>query len=238
MSIAYPRIKRLAALRLAQLAGNDQAELETSYTDTWPTSVDGAEIPVTAFKDLILSTEKELAQMIGNNPQHPARSLLYGRTANLTDLATIPDVDNNGDEFVGVFDSCVDASTNRPCTWTPTQTIADIVDGASTFFGATNFYYYNITGNFIRTTRSTVYLQGCVWDYATQDTAYDADGDSPLPEALEATWVDGVTARAAQVGWVEDKTGYYANLYQQGMQMFNNVVPNNIPLASQNVVAG
>lgn len=236
--ISYERIKRQCALRLSQLAGSDQAELETAYTDAWPTGLDGAEIPETAFRDQILAIEKELAQNIGNQPNHPARSLLYGRTENLSDLAAIPDVDNAGDEFVGVFDSCVDASTNRPCTWMPTQTIADIVDGASTYFGATNFYYYNIFGNNIRTTRASVYLQGCVWDYATQETAYDADGDSPLPEALEATWVDGVAARAAQIGWVEDKTGYYANLYQQGIQMFNNVVPNNIPLASQNVVTG
>ena len=201
--------------------------------------LDGAEIPLTAFKDAILATEKELAQDIGNNPQHPARGLLYGRTANLADLASTPTVDNANKEFVGVFDSCADATSNKPCTWMPTQTIADIVDNASTYFGASNFYYYNITGNFIRHTRTNVFLQGCVWDYTTQSTAYDAvNGTSPLPQALETVLIDGVTARAAQVGWVEDKTGYYAQMYAQGREMFSSAVGSNIPLASQNVVAG
>lgn len=221
------------------MIGTSQSTLETAYTGSWASMLDGAEIPRTAFKDQILACEKELAQMIGNSPQHPARSLLYGRTANLNDLSAIPTVDNASKEFVGVFDSCSDASTNQPCTWMPVQTIADIVD-ATSFFGATNLFYYNTSnGNYIRTTRSTVFLQGCVWDYTTQSTAYDADGNSPLPTALEAVWLDGVTARAAQIGWVEDKTGYFAQLYQQGQASFMNIGGgSNIPLASQETAAG
>lgn len=200
--------------------------------------LDGAEIPKTAFKDMILATEKELAQDIGNNPQHPARTLLYAQSATLNDLDSTPAVDEDGYEFVGVFDSCSDASDNRPCTYQPTQVIADIVDNANSFFGATNFYYYNITGNYIRTTRSSVVLQGCSWDYTTQSTAYDADGNSPLPEALETVLADGVAMRAAQVGWVDgDKASYFANLYQQGRQMFMAGTPN-VPLASLEKVAG
>jgi len=236
--INYLQVKRQAALRLAQLSGYDATTLETAYTTTWANALDGAEIPLTGFKDAILATEKELAQDIGNNIQNPARSALYGRTAALADLAAIPIVDSNGFEFVGVFDSAIDASSSRPLTFQPTQMIVDIVDNAPTYFGASNFYYVNIFGNNIRHTRGSAYLQGCVWDYTTQADLYDDDGDSPLPEALETVWVDGVAARAAQIGWVEDKTGYYAQMYQQGRQMFNAPTNSNIPLSSQNTISG
>lgn len=236
--ITYLRIKRASALRLAQIIGYDQNSLETAYAGSWASMLDGAEIPLTGFKDAILAVEKELAQDIGNNAQHPARSFLYGRSANLADLASTPTVDNASKEFVGIFDSCADATSSKPCTWMPTQVITDLVDNAPTYFGS-NFYYYNITGNFIRHTRTNVFLQGCVWDYTTQSTAYDnASGTSPLPQALETVWLDGVAARAAQVGWVEDKTGYYAQMYAQGREMFSSAVGNNIPLASQNTVSG
>lgn len=239
MSITYLRVKRQAALRLAQVSGYDANSLETNYAGSWATMLDGAEIPLTGFKDAILAVEKELAQDIGNNAQHPARSFLYGRSANLADLASTPTVDNASKEFVGIFDSCADATSSKPCTWMPTQVITDLIDNAQTYFGS-NFYYYNINGNFIRHTRTNVFLQGCVWDYTTQSTAYDnASGTSPLPQALETVWLDGVAARAAQVGWVEDKTGYYAQMYAQGREMFSSATGGNIPLASAaNVVSG
>ena len=236
MPFNYLPIKRGLALRLAQIIGSDQGTLETAYTDAWATMLDGAEIPLTAFKDLILAVEKELAQIIGNNPADPTRALLYGRTTALANLAATPTVDANGYEFVGVWDSCADGTTNAPLTWTPTQTLADTSDS---FFDDTELYYYNITGNQLRHSRATAYLQGCVWDYALQSTAYDADGDSPLPEFLAATLMDGVTARSAQIGWTDaaNVVPYYSNLYQQGIAILQNGTT--VPLASSgNLTAG
>lgn len=237
--INYLEIKREIALRLAQLRGTSQSTLEASYTGSFGTALDGAEIPLSAIKDLILTTERELVQLVGNNAQHPARSQLYGRSVNLADLASTPTVSNSGAEFFGVFDSCADASNNRPCTWQPTQTIADIVDGAPTFFG-TDYYYYNINGNFIRTTRTAVFLQGVAWNYEAQAALYDSDDDSPLPAGLAPVWIDGVSARAAQVSWIDNGVlSYYANLYEKGKADFNALagMPN-VPLASQEKIAG
>lgn len=201
--------------------------------------LDGAEIPLLNFKDAILATEKELAQDIGNNIQNPMRSALYCRTASLADLAAIPTTDSSGYEIVGQFDSAIDVTTSKPLTLQPTQTISDILDNAATFFGTNNFYYYNIFGNNIRHTRSGgAYLQGCSWDYTVRAAAYDADGNSPLPQALETVWIDGVTARAAQVGWVEDATGYYAQMYQQGRAQFMGAATSKEPLSSMNPVSG
>ena len=238
MPFNYLTVKRQSALRLSQMIGADQATLEAAYAGAWASALDGAEIPKSGFKDLILMVAKELAQIIGNNASHPARTFLYGRSANLSNLASTPSTDNNGYEFVGVFDSCVDSSTAIPCTWMPTETIADEADS---FFSDTDLYNYNIHGNHIRHTRPSVYLEGCVWDMTTQSSLYDADGDCPLPEVCANILVNGVCANAGQVGWSDNaqQIGNAQALYQQGIQLLmGGMQGSNVPLASTNTVAG
>lgn len=198
--------------------------------------LDGAEIPALAFQDTILAIAKEIAETIAENPSHPARSFLYARTDVLGDNDPIPTVSIDGDEIIGVWDSCAEVSTNLVLTWQPTQTIADCTN---TFFDDTAIYYYNITGNFIRTTRPAVFLQGCAWNDIAQIALYIANGDCPLPEATLAMLCDGVAERAAQVGWVDGAQAlpYYSNLYRQGLA--NLRTPSSMPLSAQaNPVAG
>ncbi len=238
MPFSYLQPKRILALRLAQIIGTSQATLETAYTGNWSSMLDGAEIPKTAFKDAILYIAKEIAQTIGNNPSHPARSFLYCRTEDLSDGDSTPTVDNNGIEIVGVWDSCAEVDTNIPLTWVPTQTISDC---RNSFFNDLSVYYYNITGNQIRCTRPVVYLQGCSWDDDGQGDLYDIDGQCPLPESLEALLCDGVSERAAQVGWVDgaNVVPYYGSLYERGLASLANYGQSNIPLASRlNTAAG
>lgn len=238
MPIAYLAIKKQAALKGQQLEGTDQATLEAAYIDTdFPASLDGSEVPAHAYKDLILMIEKELAHIIGSSASHPYRTFLYCQTANLSDLAQTPSVDSDGYEIVGVFDSCVDSSNSKPLTYQPIQIIADINDGGNTFFDKSQFYYYNLMGNTIRHTRTNAYLTGCSWDYTTQSAAYDANGNSPLPEMLANTWVAGVLANLPQIGWT-DAAGvspYYGNVYDAGKQMLM-AMGENVPLASTNRV--
>ena len=234
MPFSYEQVKSEVALRTAQLAGVNQASLEASYTAF---TLDGAELPASSIKALILMIEKELAQVIGNNANHPARTFLYGRTADLANLANTPGVSNAGFEFVGVFDSCADSSTNAPLTWQPTQTLADLSDS---FFDDTSFFHYNLTGQQIRHTRPLAYLQGCVWDYATQSALYDSNGNSPLPEVCANMLVNGVLGNSSQVGWTDGANAAQMDiqLYQQGIQLLSTGLPN-IPLASQqNPAAG
>lgn len=236
MPFSYDIVKKQSALRLSQMIGSDSTTLEAAYAGAWASALDGAEIPLSGFKDLILMICKELAQVIGNNASHPARTFIYGRSANLSDLASTPSTDINGYEFVGVFDSACDSSSNIPCTWMPTQTIADEKDS---FFSDTELYNYNIHGNHIRHTRTSVYLEGCVWDQTIQAALYDAGGQCPLPEVCANMIANGVCANAGQVGW-SDNAGQIANaqaLYQQGIQLLS-MQGSNIPLASTNVVAG
>jgi hypothetical protein len=229
-------VKRQAALRLAQIKGSDQTTLEAAYSGAWASALDGAEVPLSAFKDVTMMICKELAQVIASNANHPARTFIYGRSADLANLASTPSTDNGGSEFLGVFDSVADSSTNAPLTLQPTETLADMADP---FFSDTALYYFNITGNQIRHTRPLAYLQGCVWNQTTQEALYDADGQCPLPEVCANMLVNGMVANSIQVGWSDNTSAAQRalELYQQGIQLLSTGMPN-IPLASQNAVAG
>lgn len=235
MPFSYLVPKKQAALRLAQIKGTDQASLQAAYAGSWATALDGAEIPIGAFKDLMLMICKECAQVIGQNASHPARTFLYGRSVDLANLASTPSVDNANSEFIGVFDSVADSSTSAPLTLQPTQTLADV---ANTFFSDTELFYFNITGNQIRHTRPLAYLQGCVWNQTTQEGLYDADGLCPLPEVCANMVVNGMLANSIQVGW-SDNTGAAQEgfrLYQQGLELL--ATGSGVPLASQNAASG
>jgi len=236
--ISYSIIQRETALRSAQLIGVNQATLEAAYSGSWASALDGAEIPLSSFKNQILNIESELAQIIAADSSHPYRTYIYGRSATLANLAGTPSVGINNDPFIGVFDSCADADTSRPLTLMPTETLTDY-DNA--FFDDTELWNYSITGNTIQHTRPNgAYLQGCIWNRTTQGTAYDANGSSPLPPILANTWIAGVLANIIQVGWADGAaaTAANSNLYQQGIQILRLGTNVNIPLASRNMVSG
>lgn len=214
MPFSYLTAKRASALKLAQMIGTNQATLESTYSGSWATSLDGSEIPLAAFKDMILMVGKELATDIGNNPSNPARTFLYGRSADLANLAGTPAVDENGVEWVGTFDSAADSVTGRPLTYQPTEILTD-TDNA--FWDDTDLWIYSMVGNTVQTSRPHLYLQGCIWDNDAQAALYDSDGDCPLPQGLLQAMVNGVCGYAGQVGWM-DNTQASQMAYQMYMQ--------------------
>lgn len=236
MAIQYGTIRSEIELRSSQLSGTDQATLEASYTAH---TVDGAEIPVSAIKDQILDIEAELAHIIASDVSHPYRSYIAGTSAGLANLADTPTEDASGNPFIGLFDSVIDGTSGQPLTAQPTQTLLDYQDD---FFSDTEFYNFAIMGNTIQHTRTTAKLVGCVWNRETQASAYDADGDSPLPPPLINTWIAGVMANLGQVGWTDPAgvTSTYNGLYQQGIQLLRMGAARqlNLPLASQNPISG
>ncbi len=205
--------------------------LESAYTGSWASALDGAEIPLSAFRDQMLMVEKTFAQEIGSNPQHPARTFLYGRSEDLANGDATPAYDNNGVEFCGIFDSCADSVTLQALTYMPVQTI---VDCRNSFFSDTSLLYYNLTGAYIYHTRDNAFLQGCVWDLTTQTEAYDADQSSPLPEYLAAGLVAGVIALSPQVGWTDasNVTAMNQAIYEQAIASCRGA-GTNLPLSAQ-----
>jgi hypothetical protein len=197
-------------------------------------------VPASSIKEQILNVESELAHIIASDVSHPYRTYIYGISAGLANLADTPTLDDAGDPFIGMFDSCVDGTTGQPLTVQPTGTLFDYENA---FFDDVALYNYCIVGNTIQHTRTTAKLQGCVWNRTTQDTAYDASGNSPLPPILANTWIAGVMANLGQVGWTDGAgvLSMYSNLYQQGVQILRIGAGGqvNLPLAAQsNMVAG
>ncbi len=241
MGILYLPIKRQIALLSAQLKGNSQAALESAYSGLWVDALDGAEIPISAVKNTILNIEAELAHIIGSDVFHPYRSYIYGRSEDLATLAGTPFVDNTDKPFVGQFDSAADSATNRPLTQMPVQSLEDYADP---FFDNVELWNYDVRGNTIIHTRPLAYLQGCIWDRATQSVAFDDDaGESPLPEILANTLIAGTMGNTIQTGWTDgvSAASAYQNIYQQGLQILREGASGqvNLPLASQmNQAAG
>lgn len=241
MPFLYSQVQFECALRTGQIIGTSQSTLEAAYTGNWSAALDGAEIPISSFKTNLLNCEREIAHIIGSDQQHPYRSMLYGRSANIANLGSSPTVDNNGYEFVGVFDAVRDADNLHLMTFQPSQTIDDISDA---FFSDIQIYNYNLSGNYVQfpPTTDNVFFEGCVWDYDVQSAAYDNAGSSPLPQMAANTMIAAYMATTAQIGWV-DASGTQVNynqLYQQGIAILKARGDGklNLPLVSQNAVAG
>lgn len=235
MAIAYSVIQGEVYLRSAQLAGTDQSSLQSAYGSL---TLDGAELPAASFKNQILNIEAELSHIIAADISHPYRSYITGLSDPLANLDDTPTQDANGSYFIGLFDAVVDGTTGQPLTAMPTETLLDYQDP---FFSDTELYNFAIMGNTIQHSRTAVKMVGCVFDRATRETAYDASGESPLPPILANTWIAGVLANLAQVGWMDaaNTTTIYQNLYAQGVQMLKSGGGEvNLPLSSQNPVAG
>lgn len=233
MSIPYKNIQVQAALKSSQLIGTNAATLEASYIAAWTSAVlDGAEVPFSGFRDAVLAIEKELAHIIASDKQYPYRNSLAENSASLANKATIPTVSTTNKAFVGVFSGVFDSTTNNVLTEMPVQTLDDI---ALSGFSDITYYHYAIVGNKLRHTVTNAYFAGCVWDYTTQLAAYNANGNSPLPQVLENTWICGVLASLPQVGWVDGAGTFqnYAQMYQNGIQMLKTgdlsmpIIPNN-----------
>lgn len=215
----YRQIIFQTVLRSGQLEGADNATLEASYIGALASVLDGAEVPQSALKDIVLMIESELAHIIASDKQNPYRNELYGRSSNIATKELIPTVSSASKDFIGICDSIMDASNDTPLTEKPIQVIRD---AGQTFFN-TELYHFHLSGQRAEHTRTNVYFEGCVWDRTTQSTAYDALGDSPLPQPLSNTWVAGICANLAQYsGWFQGESNYYLNIYQNGLAMLKN----------------
>jgi hypothetical protein len=215
----YRSIIFQVALRSGQLEGADNATLEAAYTGAIASVLDGGEVPQSAFKDIVLMIEAEIAHIVASDKQNPYRNELYGRSGNLATNALIPTVSNASKEFIGMFDSINDTTDHTPLTEKPIQVVRD---AAESFFNI-ELYHYHLSGQRIQHTRTNVYFEGCMWDRDTQETEYDALGDSPLPIVIAPTWIAGICANLTQYsGWFLTEAGYYQGIYQNGIAMLKN----------------
>lgn len=180
MSIKYLNIAKAVALRSNQLADASEASaLEALYAGDLMAAMDGMEIPYSALKQQILASEKRIAGFVARLKNPVLKRGLYGRTANISHKGLVPDVDQNNYQWIGNFGSVIDASTGEELTEKPKQEVRRLRRLATAGVLQTPVLHYNLAENRLFHTVTSAYLEGCVWDYATQSTAYDLAPSGP-----------------------------------------------------------
>jgi hypothetical protein len=223
MSIDPKKIALQVALRTTQMTGDDQAELESTYSTGLVASLDGKQIPLSALKDLVVTVEAEIAGVIANDKNHPFRAALYGRSANLASGALIPSTDNavTPVEFIGIFSGVNDVSGDVPLLEADYTEVRRFLRKSADRYITTikKFAFFN--GRIYHTT-ATAYIAGCVFSRTAALARLTSTDLSPLPVQCEGMWIARCCQLAAQEGWFLGEGGYYAGIAEQGMMMLKN----------------
>ena len=196
MSVPYSVPLRQLALRAGMLRGSQVYGIDTSYLSTPLTKAELSDgpYPLQGLKDALLSAEEALANAIADTGNHPWRAYLLSETAALSTGDPMPSVDVNDDPIIGIYGSVVDgADTTLICTEQPTEVIRRWKQSSG--YWVIPFYYYSLDGNGITHTRTTVKVQVCVYNRATQSAAVDANDPMLLPDTLEEAMVAGGVAK-------------------------------------------
>lgn len=180
------------------------------------------EVPLTGLKYAILASEKRIAALCGRSKNPILRRPLYGRTANIAHLGQIPTTDNNSKQWVGNFSSVLDATTNEPLTEKPKQTVLRDVRMYSSGTLKIRPMHFCEEDTRILHTRANIYLEGCVWDYATQLTAYD----------LAASPLATLTFTDADINTTNDTIAEASHPYYTGLAMTLTKVGATLPVGT------
>lgn len=193
MAVAYQTILAAVALRVNALVGATVAALETTYTTSPLTSANfqSTIFPFTAIKNAILNAEEKLAQRIANNADDPLRQYMADVTASLATPATLPSVSTNSKPIIGIWGAVRDATSGIVCTQMPLDLVRRRAASTNLVIPV---WWFNITGGRIEHTRTNVAIECCVYSRTDQSTAFDADGDILLADALEPDYISEALA--------------------------------------------
>lgn len=213
MSFSYYIAAKQIAIRAGQIIDADDAPaLEIEYEGTpLEDLLEGMEIPYTALKEMILAAEKRIVEVISRSPNENYKRQFYGRTADISSGDQIPFVDLGALEFIGDFGVPHDSITDEPLTEKTKQEIKRLTRTTRNIFRLEKFHFC-IEDTRIFHTRTAVYFEGCSWSYSTQAAAFDASGNSRLPQALETFLIAEVLKNAAQEEWFSAEASYYAGI--------------------------
>lgn len=217
MAIPYLNIARAVVLRANQLGdAADAAALETLYTGALSSAVTGMEVPLTALKHTILACEKRWVERVARFGPENYKQSLYGRSIDLGIGIELPIVDNAAKEFIGPFSGVFDSiESTVQLTEAPEHVVRRAIRNQNRVGGPFKLeqYHYHLRGTHILHTRlNGAYVTGCSWSYSTQSTAYDASGNSPLPQALEVGWVAEVLENLPQENWFVSEASVYSKI--------------------------
>lgn len=191
MALTYQQLLHDTAIRLNALVGTQAAALATTYDTGNLTAANfkSADWPFNSFRDAILMAEAEFVWAIADVGDHPWRSNFTSTLTGLTNPSNIPATDGSSKKIVGVLGGVYDTADGNSLREAPRELVLRINRMAT---GIPEYLYF-VDGRRIVHTRTSVIIEVCVYDLATQLTAFGANGNSILPDNLRAA----VSCRAA-----------------------------------------
>lgn len=214
MSISPKRVANQVFLRMRHLEEGAQAEIETAYTTSGFTTVDGKQVPVSALKDAVVAMEAEIAGMIANDRNHPFRAALYGRSADLLTGSLIPSTDSSLTEveFIGQFSGVVESATNLPLKESDLDEI-NRFNRKSTDRYTTVVRKFKLFSGRIYHTVANAYIEGCVFSRTEAINRLENSSSdlSPLPVQCEGLWIAKTLEFMAQEGWFVPEAQFYGS---------------------------
>lgn len=212
MSFSYQQAGKQIALRANQLGdGSDVSALVSDWTLSLSAILEGFEIPYPALKANILAAEAKIVETIGFSTLTAYRSAFFGRTTDLSNGDQIPSVDVSGKEFFGEFGAVLDSITKRPLTEKTPQEIERV----NSFCRMDKFYFYKQDTVLFHTRPNGAYLVGVSYSKTSQDSVFDANGNSPLPASCETWLIAETLASSAQEDWFHAEAAIYADIAAQ-----------------------
>jgi hypothetical protein len=194
MAVAYNKLIRQTALRINAVTGVTKAALETNYavSPLTTTQVGTPDFPLKAIQDAVINSVGKLVRAYAFQSSHPFRNFNLSQTSGIAKGAVIPSTNSAGKPIVGVYGAIRDASDGKALTEQPVQLINDIADNTDSFLVGAH-YYYKIVGERLFHTRTSAVIDVCTFDRATEEAAVAANGNAPIPDALEdAAWCGAV----------------------------------------------
>lgn len=234
----YHDLLAAAAVRINALDGTDAVALQNTYSARPLTDANfiSSIFPLNAIRDAILNAEQRLATAIGDVGNHPWRSFIISETDPLTSGDVMPSVDKNGIGIIGIYGNVLDG--NNPalvCTEPDDQELEMIRRWQlAPQLWIMPLYNYALDGNGITHTRTTVTVQVCVYDYATQQAAFDADDTILLPDVLAPAYISGALAGLVR----DDEFVQQAALYAQYFNATEQTIRSGLTSAAQIALPG
>lgn len=242
MSLNYHDCLASAAIRANALIGTQMAALETTFLVRPLTSANfqSTVFPFTAIKYSLRMAEEKLCQAIANTGNHPWRDYLSSTTSSLANFASLPSLDVNSKQIIGIWGSVRDASNGVACKANQLENIQRIVDNTDSRY-LMQHYFYRIDGQRIYHTRTGVKIDCCIYDGDTQTTAINANTAVLLPFILEEAYVCGTVAMLFRddemMSQAQSYASYFNNTLASIAQGLTSVDSKTIPAPVMNEVA-
>lgn len=218
MSVPYRQLLRMAGARVNAVPGSTQTLKEAAYL-TSPLTIaqlGTRDFPFSYIKDLCVAVVGEIIEAYSSVSNHPFRINNLSVTAALANKAQIPAVNSANKPVVGVYGAIKDSSDGGALTKQPFKLIQTMVDNTDTFLKG-EYYYFDIIDRIIYHTRPTVVIEVCTFSASDELTAIGANGNVPLPDAILACAVDGISARMIIDDEFASQSQIFAQYYATGL---------------------